>query len=163
GKNEGPEWEDVGQMSPAVEGVAGLRGPFARGAAGEGGGAVAAAARWGAWAVSTAAARDPCEAARAGRGAGGGDARRASARLAFGRDRLDAEHQVAELGQRHPDVLEQQRALLLHRGDRDAAGGDEGLTFIGVVGEIALGGRVGVADLLDPTRLHSGVGARFVG
>ena len=51
----------------------------------------------------------------------------------------DAADQVAEPRQRHADVLEQQRALGLDRRDREAAGGDERLALVGVVGGEHLG------------------------
>ena len=55
-------------------------------------------------------------------------------------DLLDAGHQVGQRGQRHADVLEQQRTLGFDRGDREAAGGDEGLALVGIGGREHLRG-----------------------
>ena len=83
--------------------------------------------------------------------------------VALGRDPLDPGDEVAEAGQRHPDILEQEGALLLHRGDRHPPRGDEGLPLLGVIGGIAFGRPVLLAQLFDDGDLTGGVLAGLVG
>ncbi|SIG51820.1 Uncharacterised protein [Mycobacteroides abscessus subsp. abscessus] len=78
-------------------------------------------------------------------------------------DPLDPDDEIAEAGQRHADVLEQEGALLLDRGDRHPPGGDEGLPLVGVVGRIDLARPVLRTELLDGRDLSGRILAGFVG
>jgi hypothetical protein len=54
--------------------------------------------------------------------------------VAVGGDARDSRHEIAQAGQRHTDVLEQQRPLGLHCRNREPTGSHERLTLVGVIG-----------------------------